>query len=138
MLNSKPIDLRTAPAYAYKTVAAKMRFALIVGKPSFVEKELAKLSPKEFSLAQNYPNPFNPATSISFSLPRKSAVKMEIIDILGQRVALLAEGSYEAGFYTVVWDGKNASGKQASSGVYFYRMLVDNQMLQTRKMILLK
>jgi len=88
--------------------------------------------PDEFSLSQNYPNPFNPATDISFSLPTPSNVTLEVFNVLGQRVAILADGAYAAGRHTVTW---NATGN--SSGIYFYRLRADG-FVETKKMLLLK
>ncbi|MFI5253526.1 MAG: T9SS type A sorting domain-containing protein [Bacteroidota bacterium] len=136
--NSAPVDLRAANVYPYKTVSEKMRFKLIVGNASFVEKELAALQPKTYELTQNYPNPFNPATSISFSVPARAAIRVEVVNILGQRVSTLAEGTYDPGFYTAIWNGTNQFGQPASSGIYFYRLTADGKIIQSRKMILLK
>jgi hypothetical protein len=88
--------------------------------------------PEDFALSQNYPNPFNPATAISFSLPKASDVRIEIYNVLGQCVEVLADGTYNAGHHTVRWD---ASGR--SSGVYFYRLVTEG-FVQTKKMLLLK
>jgi hypothetical protein len=88
--------------------------------------------PREFSLAQNYPNPFNAATTINFALPRASRVRLEIFDLLGRRVAVLADGEYEAELHTVTWD---AGG--FPSGTYAYRFSAGS-FTETKKMILLK
>jgi PKD repeat protein len=92
----------------------------------------APLVPDEFALSQNRPNPFNPTTEISFSLPVASNVSLEIFNILGQRVAVLADGFRSAGRYTVTWDASNQS-----SGIYFYRLRTD-KFAESRKMLLLK
>ena len=88
--------------------------------------------PTEFALHQNYPNPFNPATEISFSLPNAADVKLEIFNIMGQRVATLADQHLEAGNHGVIWDGSHVA-----SGVYFYR-LEAGDFVESRKMVLLK
>lgn len=88
--------------------------------------------PQSFGLSQNYPNPFNPATNISFALPVKSRVQLEIFNLLGQKVTSLAQGEMEAGYHEVTW---NAG--EAPSGIYFYRLVTDDKSL-TRKMMLLK
>jgi hypothetical protein len=88
--------------------------------------------PSSYALHQNYPNPFNPRTQISFSLPQASHVTLEIYNVLGQRVATLADGDLEAGHHTVSWD---AAG--LASGVYFYR-LTAGQFTDRKKMLLLK
>lgn len=88
--------------------------------------------PFRHALHQNYPNPFNPATSIRFDLPERSNVSLEVFDITGRRVALLASGDHTAGTHTVSFD---ASG--LSSGIYFYHLQADN-FLDTRHMTLVK
>ncbi|MDX9856686.1 MAG: PKD domain-containing protein [candidate division Zixibacteria bacterium] len=98
------------------------------GAMAKVEPEL----PERFSLAQNYPNPFNPTTTIEFSLPVSSDITLKVYNIMGQEVAELADGRFEAGHHSVEWD---ASRK--ASGVYFYRITTD-AFTATKKMILLK
>lgn len=96
-----------------------------------------ELLPLVFSLAQNYPNPFNATTLIVFSLPRKADATLMVYNTLGQRVRTLAGDVFSAGEHEVVWDGVDESGAEVASGVYFYRLVWDNQRL-TRKMVLLK
>ena len=93
--------------------------------------------PGEFQLHQNYPNPFNPATTISFNLPFRSDVTLEVFNILGQRVAVLLQESLSVGPYNVVWDGRFEDGKTAPSGIYFYRLRTPEKSL-VRKMVLVK
>lgn len=88
--------------------------------------------PTDFALEQNYPNPFNPSTTIEFSLPEKAHVTLEIYNLLGQKVATLADGEYAAGVHSAVWHAENAS-----SGIYFYRLNAGAEVI-TRKMALLK
>jgi len=95
------------------------------------------LLPQEYSLSQNYPNPFNPTTMIHFELPRASEVRIEIFNLLGQRIHTLVEGTKPAGRYDVTWDGKNEQGVPLSSGIYIYR-LTAGEYQRTLKMILLK
>jgi len=100
------------------------------------------LIPNSYALGQNYPNPFNPVTRINYQLPYSSDVKISIFNILGQEVATLVNSHQEFGYYQVNWNSKNIKGKQASSGVYFYRIkaIGDNgtSFTQTHKMLLLK
>jgi len=88
--------------------------------------------PKDFSLSQNYPNPFNPTTEIRYALPRDCQVRLTIYNIIGRKVATLAEGKQKAGYKTARWDAS-----PFSSGIYFY-LLQAGDFVQTRKMILLK
>jgi len=89
-------------------------------------------SQAKFELNQNYPNPFNPVTTISFSVPEASEVKLTIYNILGEEVASLVNGFKEAGVHTVDF---NAS--QFNSGFYIYR-LEAGKFVQVRKMMLVK
>ncbi len=102
--------------------------------------------PRTFALFQNYPNPFNPSTSIDYTLPSASRVKLEVFNIMGQRVRnLLSDASQSAGSHSIQWDGKNEAGTQVASGTYVYRIEVaapggtgERQFVQSRKMLLLK
>ncbi len=85
----------------------------------------------------NYPNPFNPVTNIAFSLSEAGFVTLEIYNIKGQKVKSLVNEKLDAGAHQVLWNGKEESGKSASSGVYFYKIKAGN-FEQTKKMILLK
>ena len=99
--------------------------------------------PLDFTLHQNYPNPFNPTTTIPFSIPTESRVKIEVFNILGQRVAVLGEGIYQAGSHKIFWDGKSSSGCYLASGVYLLKMeaegtVKDMKFTGTNKLLLLK
>lgn len=93
--------------------------------------------PVSFFVSQNYPNPFNPTTLISFGIPRDSEVKVEIFNLLGQRVRTLLREQEKAGYKTVIWDGKDDAGKGVTSGVYFYRVDAGS-FHDTKKMTLLR
>ncbi len=93
--------------------------------------------PKSFSLSQNYPNPFNATTVISFGLPKSSQVRLEIYNILGQKVKDLVDERVTAGYKRVVWDGKDNNGNTVSSGVYFYKLDTE-EFTEVLKMTLLK
>jgi PKD repeat protein len=87
--------------------------------------------PCEFAVG-NYPNPFNPMTEIHFSLPVDAQVKLEIYNIVGQRVAVLTDRGYSAGSHSVMWDAT-----AHPSGLYFYRLRAGEKIV-TDKMMLLK
>jgi hypothetical protein len=101
-----------------------------------VEKTDATI-PGTFVLAQNYPNPFNPTTTISFSLPQRSSVRLDIYDILGKQVATLVDESREAGNWKVEWNGTGRNGQHIASGVYFYRLQAGS-FTSVKKMVMLK
>ena len=87
--------------------------------------------PTSFNLAQNYPNPFNPTTEIAYNLPMDCRVKLEVYNLLGQRVTTLVDQPQKAGYHQVRWKAKVASG------VYFYRIWAGDYMA-TKKMVLLR
>ncbi len=93
--------------------------------------------PKEFSLAQNYPNPFNPTTTIGFSLPKTSYVKLNIYNIEGKKVKSLVDNSLPAGQHLITWDGTNSDGSKTATGIYIYRIVTDTY-TAANKMVLLK
>ena len=93
--------------------------------------------PKKFALYQNYPDPFNAGTEILYALPRSCRARLEIFNVLGQRVILLVDEHRMAGYHTVRWDGRDASGRAVASGVYLYRMQAESYG-NTRKMVLLR
>jgi len=103
--------------------------------PTSVADAIQTLS--EFRLLPNYPNPFNPETTINYELPEATAVKLEIYNILGQRVATLVDSKHPAGAYSARWDGKDISGGRVSSGVYIYRLQTD-RFVESKKMLLLR
>jgi len=89
-------------------------------------------------LQQNFPNPFNPETTIKYSLENDvENMSIKIYNILGQEVRTLKSGPHAKGEFTVVWDGRDNSGRNATSGIYFYRMSTPTYN-QVHKMMLLK
>ena len=97
--------------------------------------------PNRLYLSQNYPNPFNPTTTVSYAIPGRSQVKLEVYNTLGQMIASLVNSIQEAGYYDVPWQVPQHG---ISSGLYFYRLAavdVSNpakSFVQVRKMVLLK
>jgi len=88
--------------------------------------------PTEYYLNQNYPNPFNPSTQIEFSIPQSSHVILKVYDLLGKEIAILVNGTREAGTYSTTWNAQNCP-----SGVYFYR-LTSGSYTMTKKLVLMK
>jgi hypothetical protein len=93
---------------------------------------LAADVPQTFSLQQNYPNPFNPSTLIKYGLAHDVKVKLEVYNLLGQRVAVLLDEPQKAGYHEVVFNRQTLS-----SGVYFYRLQAGS-FVQTRRMTLVR
>lgn len=88
--------------------------------------------PGEIELHQNYPNPFNPTTTISYDLLTAKYVKLEVYNLLGQKMKVLENGFKESGSHQVTFNGDNLS-----SGIYFYKLRSDNILL-SRSMMLIK
>jgi hypothetical protein len=92
---------------------------------------------RRFGLEQNSPNPFNPSTQIRFSLPTAGPVQLRIYDVRGRLVRTLVDQAYEAGTWTVTWNGRDDRGRSVASGAYLYELRADSRR-QVRKMGLLK
>lgn len=111
-------------------------FVYGVSNPLKLPVELAlgsgQIDPVENIELWNYPNPFNPATEIGFVLPKATHVKLEVYNVLGQKIATLIDGPMQAGAQSITWNGAGIA-----SGVYYYR-LTAGELYQTRKMLLLK
>uniref|UniRef100_A0A7V2B0T4 T9SS type A sorting domain-containing protein n=1 Tax=Rhodothermus marinus TaxID=29549 RepID=A0A7V2B0T4_RHOMR len=98
-----------------------------------VEDEV-KETPKTFVVYQNYPNPFHPRTAIRFDLPEAGDVRVEVFNLLGEKVATLYEGFMSAGVgKTLRWDAVGFP-----SGVYFYRVSLNSRYVEVKKMVLVK
>jgi hypothetical protein len=90
--------------------------------------------PVAFGLSQNYPNPFNPTTTIKFGVPNTSNVKLELFNILGEKIATLIDKEMEAGYHNYQFSIVNY---QLTSGVYIYK-LQSGEFAQSRKFLLMK
>ncbi|MCD4791915.1 MAG: T9SS type A sorting domain-containing protein [Bacteroidales bacterium] len=95
-------------------------------------------NPNNFVLQQNYPNPFNHSATIKYSLAKPCNVKIKIYNQLGQEVCILSDKQMNAGEHIVIWNGKNNTGKQISSGMYFYHINIDGNFCETRKVLMIK
>jgi hypothetical protein len=95
--------------------------------------------PGAFALEANYPNPFNPTTTINYAIPADGAglVQMVIYNMNGQKVRTLVNETQDAGYYNVVWDGRNDAGELVSSGIYVYQ-IVSGSFTQNHKMTFIK
>jgi hypothetical protein len=87
---------------------------------------------QSYNLAQNYPNPFNPTTTFKFGIMEKVNVKLSVLNLLGEEIAVLINEEKEAGNYTMVFNGVDLP-----SGVYYYQLKAGN-FVDTKKMLLLK
>jgi hypothetical protein len=107
------------------------------GRRELFETDAVAAPSMPLALHQNHPNPFNPSTTISYYLPEKARIRLEVYDIAGRRVATLDDGERERGAHAVVWNGMDERGNPAASGVYFGRLAAGKETL-SRKMVLLR
>jgi hypothetical protein len=105
---------------------------LALSAPTSISDGEQEIVPHKYYLKQNFPNPFNPSTTIEYSLPQRTDVRLSVYNMVGQRIATLYEGFQTAGRHVVHWQPLNLS-----SGIYLYRLETKNQVL-TKKMLLTK
>ena len=96
--------------------------------------------PERFELTQNYPNPFNPSTTISYALPERCYVKLEVLNVSGQLIAQLVSAEREPGYHQVEWHARG----EAATGAYFYRIQAtpvnheEKSFIETKTLLLLR
>lgn len=138
------VDNVTKTGYTYNASANAVTCASTDGSSSAQTVTVKNVDIKDvekdlgFKLAGNHPNPFNPSTTITYAIPQKAQVRVEIFNVLGQRVQTLVNASVEAGIHQVVWNGKDALGKQVSSGFYVYQITINNKDVLRQKILMLK
>jgi len=93
--------------------------------------------PTTFALEQNYPNPFNPSTTVRYQIPSDANVNLDVYNLQGQKIRTLIAKEQKAGYYSVVWDGRNEAGQTVSSGLYLYRVQAGS-FVAVHKMMLIK
>jgi hypothetical protein len=125
--------------YDYASMRSNCEYILrnFFGEPWDPAAGAGEVAAERVRLMQNSPNPFGPGTRIAFSLPRAAQVEMNVYDVRGREIVTLAEGRLEAGAHEVAWDGADSRGHRVASGIYYYRLVADNDVL-TRKMVLLR
>ena len=99
-----------------------------INRPTNVPTENQDKKPQDFKLQQNYPNPFNPTTTIRYNLPHSCRVTLEVINLYGQRVAMLMDQKMQSpGMHELFWDGYDSKGDKVSSGMYFYHIKAESE-----------
>lgn len=136
--DTAPVFLRMGryPALWRDSKSFQMRGEVVqtAGVQVSITEPVTSDRPQSIDLSQNYPNPFNPTTAINFSLPEAMDISLAVYNLLGQQVAVVANGRYPAGRSTVSFDAQSAN---LSSGVYIYRLSTEREAI-TRKMVLIK
>ncbi len=120
--------------YFTQYVKAAVGAAATLAMPDTINSDIndANALPDNYLVSSNYPNPFNANTVINFNLPSKSSTRVSVYDVLGREVEVLLEDNLNAGKHKVRWQADDYS-----SGIYFYRIKTDYDLL-TKRMILLK
>jgi hypothetical protein len=126
---SFPVVSKTDPGMVRDFILQTTGYYNSLKKPS--------TAPTSFTLLNNYPNPFNASTIIHYSLPQATDVKLEIFNLLGQKVRILVDERQNTGYKKVIWDGKDDKGVDVSSGIYFYRLVTEN-FSDSKKMVLMR
>lgn len=139
------VDNVTKTGYTYNASANVVTCASTDGSSSAAQTVAAKnVDIKQvekdlgFKLAGNHPNPFNPSTTITYAIPELAHVRVDIYNVLGQRVQTLVNESVEGGIHQVVWNGRDALGNQVSSGFYVYQITINNKDVLRKKILMLK
>ena len=114
---------------AHATTDAAGYFVLSAAMPT------GRTVPQHFALGQNYPNPFNPSTVIPYQLTEAAPVRLEVFNLLGQRLATLVDGMQSAGAHIAAWDATDAAGQAVGAGVYIYRLSSEGRS-QSGRMVL--
>lgn len=110
---------------------------LYIGNPTAINPSTTPIA-NTTTLYANYPNPFNPSTTIRLDLPKASVVSLKIFDIVGRHIETLNAKALPVGTHKFIWNATDTNDKPVSSGIYFYQLQVNDQIVATRKMILLK
>jgi hypothetical protein len=109
------------------------------------EEQIAEedLPVTDYALIQSYPNPFNPSMTIKFAMPEAGRAALRIYALTGQLVQTLVDGEMSAGWHSITWNGRDQAGVAVASGMYFYRIEVQEQngeavFTKTRRALLMK
>jgi hypothetical protein len=138
-------DVSGPPGTPEKQLAQKILSAVLpngcVGVPTDVgddDDSVAAQLPARTTLHQNAPNPFNPTTRIAFDLAAEGRVTLRIYDVAGRMVRALLDEVRPAGYgKSIIWDGRDGTGRRVASGIYFYR-LETHHVESTRKLVVMK
>lgn len=122
----------TDPDHLIATIPVVMK----VGNPTDVENEHGSQT-LSLSLRAAYPNPFNPRVTILYSIPEQDVALLSIYDVSGRLVRTLIDEHMASGDHAEIWDGRDDSGREVTTGVYLVRLKSGGKM-QSRKIMLLR
>ena len=105
----------------------------MIGSEAYVAEKKRQIRPSAVKLLPNYPNPFSQQTTIEYALPEPKEVRLVTYDVLGRRVATIADGRREGGFHRVRWE----AGRGLPSGTYFLRLRAGEQ-TRTQKLTVVR
>lgn len=136
---SRGIDVISKPDCYYVYLVGESPGALCIFRVTGIAPGIEETieTPGVLELLQNRPNPCFDRTEISYYLPDRCRVKLTVYDLAGRIVRELVDGVEAPGYSSVVWDGTDATGKQVTSGVYFYRLQAGKYTAH-KKLIILK
>jgi hypothetical protein len=135
-LTSLELDAQGEPHIAYHEVITK---SPLTGTVKYATRNVVTsihqeaINPKKFELIQNYPNPFNPTTKISYSISNPSLVILKVYDALGREIQTIVSEFQERGEYSIIFDAS-----KLASGIYFYKLQVGHDSVETKKMLFLR
>ena len=133
-----PIEMIASDSARTKLMDGILSYLLLIDKVNDPRDDKDLIKPDRFRLEQNYPNPFCPATTIRYHIPHAGHGTLKIYNIKGQLVTTIEDRNFNAGIYEVAWEGRDEFGIEVPSGVYFYVLMLNNQEIITRKMILIR
>lgn len=103
-----------------------------------LQVEQRSVPPENFKVPQSHPNPFRHSTTIGYTIANAARVRVAIYNLLGQAVIALIDEAHAPGNYAVTWNGANAFGALQPSGLYFYRVEINERTVATRRLVLLR
>jgi len=127
----------TNTIYFETTRPSHLVLPITVSGGSLAVTDNHEATPRDFILAQSYPNPTYGETQIAYALPRTTAVRLTVFNMLGQEIRTLVDGLAPAGKYAVTWDGRDRNGQRIAKGVYFYRLHAAG-LVKTNKLVVLR
>ena len=125
-------DVESGNAYSYRIVLQDAGGSRVLFETVLISSKKLFLT-----LHQNSPNPFNPSTTISYCVPERCMVRVEVLDVMGRIAARLVDSEHARGSHSVEWRRTDDKCNRVASGMYFYRLTAGKETI-SKKMLLLK